>query len=51
MPFIMILYYLISAYLLAMLIWNFIREEKSLDKMLQYLLIMIPLILRIFRAK
>jgi len=51
MLFIMILYYLISAYLLAMLIWNFMREDKSVDKMLQYLLIMIPLILRIFRAK
>lgn len=47
----MILYYLISAYLLAMLIWNFIQEDKSVDKMLQYLLIMIPLLLRIFRAK
>ena len=51
MPIIMIIYYLISAYLLAMLIWNFLREDKSVDKMLQYILIMIPLILRIFRAK
>ena len=47
----MIVYYSISAYLLAMLIWNFYRENKSVDKMLQYILIMIPLILRIFRAK
>jgi len=51
MPFIMVIYYIICAYLLAMLIWNFIREDKSVDKMLQYLLIMIPLILRLFRAK
>lgn len=47
----MIIYYLICIYLLAMLIWNFVREKKSVDKMLQYILIMIPLILRLFRAK
>ncbi len=50
MTIIMIIYYLISAYLLAMLIWNFIQEDKRADKMLQYILIMIPLILRILRA-
>jgi len=50
MPFIMVIYYIICAYLLGILIWNLIREEKSVDRMLQYILIMIPLILRIFRA-
>jgi RsiW-degrading membrane proteinase PrsW (M82 family) len=50
MSIIMIIYYLISAFLLAMLIWNFIQEDKSADKMLQYILIMIPLILRILRT-
>lgn len=48
---IMILYYLISAYVLGMLVWNFIREKKNFDDMLLYLLIMIPLVLRLFRIK
>lgn len=48
---IMILYYLISAYVLAMLVWNFIKEKKNFDDMLLYLLIMIPLVLRLFRIK
>lgn len=48
---IMIIYYLISAYILAILIWNFIKEKKSWDDMLLYLLVMIPLVLRILRIK
>jgi hypothetical protein len=48
---IMIVYYLISAYILAMLIWNFIKEKKSWDDMLLYLLVMIPLVLRLLRIK
>lgn len=51
MPVIMILYYVISAYLAAMLVWNFIREKKSIDNMILYLLILIPLILRLIRIK
>ena len=51
MPVIMILYYAICAYLAAMLIWNFIREKKSINDMLLYLLVIIPLILRILRIK
>jgi hypothetical protein len=47
----MIAYYIISAYLLVMLIWNFVREKKSLNDMLLYLLIMVPLILRLLRVK
>jgi len=47
----MIIYYVISAFILAMLIWNFIREKKSADDMLLYLLVMIPLFLRILRIK
>lgn len=47
----MIFYYVICAYLAAMLIWNFIREKKSIDNMVLYLLILIPLILRLFRIK
>lgn len=51
MPLIMIAYYIISAYLLAMLIWNFIREKKNINDMLLYLLIMVPIILRLLRIK
>jgi hypothetical protein len=47
----MIVYYLVSAYILAMLIWNFIKEKKSWDDMLLYLLVMIPLVLRLLRIK
>ena len=48
---IMILYYLIAAYIVGMLIWNFIREKKSVDDMLLYLIVLIPLVLRLFRIK
>ena len=48
---IMILYYLITAYIVGMLIWNFIREKKSVDDMLLYLIVLIPLVLRLFRIK
>ena len=51
MPVIMILYYIISAYLVGMLVWNFIKEKKSVNDMLLYLLVIIPLILRILRVK
>ncbi len=48
---IMWIYYLISAFVLALLIWNFVREKKSVNDMLLYLLVMIPLVLRILRIK
>ncbi len=48
---IMIIYYVISAYIAVLLIWNFIREKKSIDDMILYLLVLIPLILRLFRIK
>ena len=51
MTLIMILYYLISAYLAVMLGWNFIREKKNVNDMILYLLILVPLILRILRIK
>jgi len=51
MSVIMIAYYIISAYLLVMLIWNFVREKKSLNDLLLYLLVMIPLVLRLLRIK
>jgi uncharacterized membrane protein YbjE (DUF340 family) len=51
MPLIMILYYVICAYIAGMLLWNFIREKKSVNDMLLYLLVIIPLVLRILRVK
>jgi hypothetical protein len=51
MPVIMILYYLITAYLAVLLVWNFIREKKKIEELAQYLLVLIPLVLRILRVK
>ncbi len=51
MPVIMIAYYVISAFLLVLLAWNFVREKKSRDNIVLYLLVMIPLILRLLRVK
>jgi len=51
MPLIMIIYYTICAYLVIMLLWNFVREKKSLNDMFLYLLVLVPLVLRLFRAK
>jgi len=47
----MIAYYVISAFLLVLLGWNFLRERKSRDNLVLYLLVMIPLVLRLLRVK
>jgi hypothetical protein len=47
----MIVYYLIAAFIAAMLIWNFISEQEDKEKMLLYLIVLIPFILRIFRIR
>ena len=51
MPFIMIVYYLISAFITVMLIWNFIREKEDKQSMLLYLIVLIPFILRLMRIR
>jgi len=51
MSFIMILYYLITAYLAVLLVWNFVLEKKKVEELAQYLLVLIPLVLRILRIK
>ncbi len=51
MPIVTIAYYLITAFVLAMLVWNFIRESSNKEHMLLYLVIVIPLVLRLFRVK
>ena len=48
---IMILYYIISIFLAALLIWNFVREKENKESMLLYLIVLIPLLLRIFRIR
>jgi len=51
MPIIMIFYYLICVYISGILIWNFIREKKSINDAILYLIVLIPLFLRILRVK
>jgi len=48
---IMISYYLISAFIAAMIFWNFWLEKKKIDRMILYLLVLVPLILRLLRIK
>ncbi|MDH7511867.1 MAG: hypothetical protein QHH14_02850 [Clostridiales bacterium] len=48
---VMIFYYVISAFLAVLLIWNFIREKKNVEDMALYLLVLVPLVLRILRVK
>lgn len=51
MNLIMLAYYLICAALLALYAWNFVREKKSRDDLVLYLLVMVPLVLRLLRWK
>jgi len=51
MPLIMVVYYAISIYLIGMLIWNFVRERKSINDMLLYLIVAVPFVLRVLRIK
>ena len=51
MPLIMIFYYVISIVLSGLLVWNFIREKKSIEDIILYLLVLLPLILRLLRIK
>ncbi|MCD6191893.1 MAG: hypothetical protein J7L26_00285 [Candidatus Aminicenantes bacterium] len=48
---IMIVYYFICAYLAGILFWSFIKEKKSLNNLILYLLVIFPLILRVLRIK
>jgi len=51
MPVIMIAYYVITAFLLVVLVWNFVREKGRRGDLALYLLVMIPLLLRLLRWK
>lgn len=48
---IMIAYYAITAFLLALAVWNFVQEKRSRQDLVLYLLIMIPLVVRLLRWK
>lgn len=48
---IMIAYYVITAFILFLVSWNFVREKKKPDDLVLYLLVMIPLLLRLLRVK
>jgi hypothetical protein len=47
----MIIYYLITAFIAGMLVWNFVREKEDREKMLLYLIVLIPFVLRILRIE
>ena len=51
MPIIMIIYYIISAFIAGMLIWNFIREKEDRQRLLLYLIVLIPFVLRLIRIR
>lgn len=48
---IMIAYYLISVFFLLITIKNLVRERDSRDRVVLYLVIIIPIILRLLRIK
>ncbi len=47
MSLIMIFYHALSVFTAGLLLWNFIREKEDREKMLLYLLVLLPFILRI----
>ena len=48
---IMIIYYIITAFIAGLMIYNFIRERKDKQMMLLYLIVLIPFVLRLFRIR
>ncbi len=49
MPLVMMVYYVICLFVAGMLVWNFIREKDDRQMMLLYLIVLVPLVLRILR--
>ncbi len=45
-----ILYYLMTAYIAVLLVWNFLKRKKWQDEVL-YIIVLIPFILRLLRLK
>ena len=48
--FVSLLYYLLVAYVVVLLVWNFLRSRKW-DEEVLYLIVLIPFLLRLFRLK
>jgi hypothetical protein len=48
---IMIAYYVITAFLLVLLAWNFVRDKGRRGEPVLYLLVMLPLLIRLLRWK
>jgi len=45
-----LLYYLLTGYIVFLIIWNLIKSKKWQDEVL-YVIILIPFLLRLFRLK
>jgi NhaP-type Na+/H+ or K+/H+ antiporter len=45
-----VLYYLLTGFIAALVIWNLIKSKKWQDEIL-YIIILIPFLLRLFRLK
>jgi len=45
-----VLYYLLTAYVAVMLVWNFVKRKNWQDEIL-YIIVLIPFILRLLRLK
>jgi len=45
-----VLYYMLSAYIAFMIVWNLVKSKKWQDELL-YIIVLIPFILRVLRLK
>lgn len=45
-----ILYYLLTGYIVLLIIWNLLKSKKWQDEIL-YIIILLPFLLRLFRLK
>ena len=45
-----IFYYLLTAYVAVLLVWNFLKKKNGQDEIL-YIIVLIPFILRLLRLK
>ncbi|MGD2121464.1 MAG: hypothetical protein PVJ76_06960 [Gemmatimonadota bacterium] len=45
-----VLYYILVAYVVVLLAWNFVRSKKW-DEEVLYIIVLIPFLLRLFRLK
>jgi len=51
MTVIMGIYYLLSLFIIGLLIWNFLREKEDRQMMLAYLVVLVPFVLRVLRIR